>query len=349
MRSPVAVLLVIASAAGFGPGCVADPFGLAGGTIEWQVRESEHFVYHYQADDPAAYPWHNPMELPDGSLFLPEEHTADESVAVYLEAYETWYSGLADLFGSGLDERVAVYVYSSGTQKLWLGQSASGGAIDVQRIDGGGPAVHSSTGVHSHELVHVFQSQHVDAPVVWMEGQAVALGDGWVELIGEGPYFSRSQRPNLPLAGVEGHGIPYIEGETTAGLVFFPVHRIAAMVLGMPDPEYELLPEHVHPDMRPSSMTSAGSTLTVEFALPYALGGSLVHYLVLTHGWERYIEVLGRLGTTTMAGEDTGSVFRDVYGVELEQIEDEWLSFLESQPSEFWDAPVSVIPLPEGS
>ncbi|MCB9764246.1 MAG: hypothetical protein H6739_31025 [Alphaproteobacteria bacterium] len=327
---------------GLGSGCVADPFDLSEDTIPWLVARSEHFVYHADVRDPDAYLLNNPMELPDGAVFDPAGRDVSETIGVYLDAYEVWYAGLAALFEVEPDAPIDVYVYSSQAQRLRVGQLSAGGAIDTQRASGGGLAIHTATGVHAHELVHVFQSLNADAPMVWMEGMAVALGDGFVEVVDDGPYFNRSQRPNLPLPGVEGHGLPYVEVWTAQGLVFTPVHRTAALTLGLPDPAFEAL--EPYPDLRPSMLSAPGSTATRDLGLQYVMGGSLVHYLVLTYGWDPFLEALGRLSSTALAGELQSAVFRDVYGVELTELEEAWVAWLGTRPAAFWDAPVTLVP-----
>jgi len=142
---------------------------------------------------------------------------------------------------------------------------------------------------------------------------------------------------------MSGPDIPYGEGTTAGGVHFFPLHRVAAMKLGMVDPDYELVPGEIWTDLRPSQVESWANVMTRDTTIPYVVCASFVHFLADTHGWEPFMELYARVSSTALAGEDVYGVVLDVYGVEVEQLEDDWLTHLESRPAAHWGAPVSFI------
>ncbi len=299
--------------------CAHDPFGLLSETIDWSSRESEHFIYNYQSDLPEDVLWHNSLTLFDGSIFNPAGKSEVEVIDTYLEHWENWYDFFEQITGSAPSQKINIYKYRDLKQHETYGNSQAKSFIDYQKMNGKGLAIHMYRyPTVGHELYHIFQSQIGMAPLFLFEGSAVALASFiWIPHEYD-DLVTFVDVPSLAVANYPQPVIPYNQELVEEGDFWFPLHKIAAMKLGLyKDEHYHLRPGKLHRGLRPSQIKSWVNVFTKDQDITYSITGSFCHYLIDQYGIQKFFKLYKKTNASSLSGTQMDKVFQTVYKIFL--------------------------------
>jgi len=300
-----------------------DPYNVQGQTAHWQIVSVPHFTYHYLAD-PADEDWSRQIIRFDGSKYRCSPLDIEAAAGEYASHMERWYEQLRLLFGTDVarDTPIVVYNYPDiETQHeligTWAAQSIEPCAPGV-----GFPIIHlGSEGSCGHELIHLFQTTLSNAPAMLSEGMAVALaGPSWQWADDSHDSISYSDLNTLPVGTSPARGAPRWQNKD--------LHRQAAKAIAVNDTGISI-PVPPIDGLRPSDLLYWGSNLSRQWYL-YCVGGSFVHFLIETYGWEPFLDMYRHVGSSTLVGSDFEAEFQRVYRKRVVQVEQDWIDMLEA-------------------